>query len=515
MIILLSLACSSPFTDYWPDESKHPSITIIEPTSISGMLGGQTITIQGTQLSSTKTVVIGDRNAEIISATASSVEVLVPANTAGGGSVDVVLATAGGMARAIEGLTYSSLANDWWANENASVIAGRLDCPVEAWALADGEEWTSLLWCGFEMGYGWGNAVVGKEPQAGFAGDMSGFHPLSALPPAGEAFYWGIDEQRPLELPSRYSPFLVGDSVTLHAPRNFVDDLAFIDQRMEQLELYYNWWDDVVSLYRTVAFYDDDSCWLGEANLDSSTATTLIVDAGASGATGLLLGYGIEEDYDGEPYYSEGFTSSAAISIDGTAVESEYTGLNISYDDYSGQFFADGVNELVGVADLPFSTSLRLRRSFTGQTAELGSVESMAELDVTEPDILSGLSQVNRDFSFDIQWIPIAESSDPAVVVAEIRIYDFSVQNPNGWHEVARLVRSASPEDGKISFSIEDLQQLPVAENRVDDEYDLIGLWGELTVSHHQLRKVANGDGEMVIDFVHAIQSPIDVVNNE
>jgi hypothetical protein len=514
MIFLFSLACSSPFTDYWPDETAHPSITTIEPTSISGMLGGQTITIQGTQLSSTKTVVIGDRNAEILSATDSTVEVVVPANTAGAGAVEVVLVTEGGMARATEGLTYSSLGNDWWAMENASVIAGRLDCPVEAWALAPGEEWTSLLWCGFEMGYSWGNAVVGKENQAGFAGDLSGFHPLSALPPTGESFYWGIDDEGPLRLPNRYSPFLASDSISLHAPRNFEDDLTFIDHRIDQLELYYNWWNDVVSLYPTVAFYDDDSCWLGEASLETVSPTSLIVDAGASGATGLLLGYGIEEDYDGEAYYSEGFTSSATISIDGNTVESEQTGLDISYDDYSGQFFANGVNNLVGVADLPFSSSLKISTSFIGQATELGRVDSMAELEIIEPDLLSGLTQIDQASRFDISWNPILESPSPAIVVAEIRIYDFSVNNPNGWHEVSRLVRSADPTDGELSFIPLDLLQLPITENKLDDEYNLVGLWGEITVSHHQLRKVANGDGEMVIDFVHAVQTPIDVINS-
>ena len=68
---------------------------------------------------------IGDRNAEIISTDGSFIEVVVPANTAGGGAVDVVLATEDGMTRLVEGFTYNSLGSDWWRNENASVVASR------------------------------------------------------------------------------------------------------------------------------------------------------------------------------------------------------------------------------------------------------------------------------------------------------------------------------------------------------------------------------------------------------
>lgn len=514
IVLLCSLACfTSSFPDYWPDPSKHPSISGFSPESVSGMLGGQTLTIEGSALATTKTVVIGDRNAEIVSRTDSSIEVIVPANTAGGGAVDVVLATEAGMARSIEGFTYDSLGDDWWADENASVVAARLECPVEAWALAPGDEWTSLLWCGFEMGYSWGNSVIGKEKQSGFAGDLSGFHPLSALPPEGESAFWDVDDEKPLELPSRYSPFILGDSITLHTTRDFQDDLAFIAYRMEQLEAYYNWWDSVTALYPILAFYDDDSCWLGEGLIEEYDAQTLIADQAASGATGILLGYEVEEDYEGEPYYSQGFTSSAQISMDGNTLTSVHSGMTIAYNDYSGQFFSEGVNDQNGVHDIPFSSNFTVSTSLVGQTKVLGAVESMDELKITEPEILSGLSQIDQASRFTIKWDPVV-SAAPSVVVAEIRIYDFGVENPNGWHEVSRLVRSTQPAAGEIIFSRSDLLQLPVAPNQVDDAYDLIGYWGELTVSYHQLRKVPNGDGDLVIDFVHAIQAPIDVVNS-
>ena len=514
MMFLFLFSCSTDtFPDYWPDASKHPSITSISPEAVSGMLGGQTIRIEGSLLGSTKTVVIGDRNAEIISTDGSFIEVVVPANTAGGGAVDVVLATEDGMARLVEGFIYNSLGSDWWRNENASVVASRLECPVEAWALAPGDEWTSLLWCGFEMGYSWGNAVIGKERQAGFAGDLSGFHPLSALPSEGESAFWGIDDEKPLALPSRYSPFLIDDNITLQTTRDFEDDLDFVYYRMDQLEEYYTWWDYVTALYPVVAFYDDESCWLGEASVEGVTSKELIVDSAVAGATGILVGYEVEEDYEGEPYYSQGFTTSAEISIDGDTLTSHHSGLTIAYDDYSGQFFSEGVNEQNGVQDIPFRSNFTVRTSLVGEDVVLGAVQSMAELNITAPDIISGLSQMDQAFSFDITWTPIS-SAPPSVVVAEIRIYDFGVDNPNGWHEVARLVRSANPSDGEISFEPIDLLKLPITPNRVDDDYDLVGYWGELTVSHHQLRKISNGEGEMVIDFIHAIQAPIDVINS-
>ena len=54
--------------------------------------------------------------------------------------------------------------------------------------------------------------------------------------------------------------------------------------------------------------------------------------------------------------------------------------------------------------------------------------------------------------------------------------------------------------------------KITTAANAIDDEYELIGLWGEMSISKHQFFQIPYGDDDIIIDFVEVIQSPVDLV---
>ena len=99
-------------------------------------------------------------------------------------------------------------------------------------------------------------------------------------------------------------------------------------------------------------------------------------------------------------------------------------------------------------------------------------------------------------------------ADDPSFIVVDLRVYDADLDDPNWMTEVARLVARGDDSEGRLEIPADDLEQLPTATNSVDFNYDLIGLHGELTVVRHQLRKVPVDDGDLVIDFLHAVNTP-------
>ena len=89
--MLLLLACgTSPYEDYWT--GAGPTLSAVSPQAIEGLVGGQEVVLSGTGLSTARTVVIGQRNAEILSATEGDVTVVVPQQV-GPGAKDVVVVT--------------------------------------------------------------------------------------------------------------------------------------------------------------------------------------------------------------------------------------------------------------------------------------------------------------------------------------------------------------------------------------------------------------------------------------
>jgi len=506
------VACGqAPYPEYWPDMDSSPRIDAVTPSELSHYAGGEELVIEGANLSEAQTVVIGDRNATIIEATDTTITVIAPSQVAGDSHKVVGVVTPSGLARNAAALSYTTPISAWSADEIASASLVTMDCPVESWALW-GDDYYPIYWCGVEMGYAWGEAIVGTGPQAGFAGDMSGLAPLSALVPVGESRFWNLSTSPPLALPSRYANGPVDDQITVRTPRNFNTDLAFIDERLDLLADYYSWYDSVESTYPFVTVFDDETCWIGDLGILSNSDTEITLDADASGTLGIWMGMTVEELYDGEIYVSQGVTSSAMVTTNGDTLQSEWSGVDLVYDDYSGRFFGAGVLDTVGVADLPYSASYSVGRVRGDSSDSLGEVVGVQRLELQSPELLSGLTQLSRAQPFTLSWTPGTVSDDPSVVVVEVRVVDYDVDHPTGYHEVAGLVAQANDSTGSLTLTRDELEQLPRAANRINDNDDLSGMWGEITISRHQMRKVRYIGGDLVIDFVHAINTPIDII---
>ena len=511
LLILLGGCAVEPLPKYWTDESQFPSIASVSPTVLTTFKGGQELIITGSGFEDIQTVVIGSRNAKIISATSSEITVTVPALPGGQKTSDISVVTSNGYARLDKGLRFDAFGTEWWERERGSFVAASLDCPVEAYATYEGEYYP-LFWCGIEMGYSWALGNIGTQYQPGFAGDLTTLTQLSSLPEIGAAHYWSND--LPLQTPSRYGSYIKGDYLTLETPRDFSRDLSFIEERMALLDTYYYWTEYIESSDPSVVLLDDDFCYLLETTditfaADGISLNNEDISAGASNIYGAWLGYDVVEVYEGESYVYQGHTATATVSVAGNKLLGNPSGATIPYSDYSGSFYADGIGGVLGVRDFPFDATYTVTLSGVG---ELGSVQSGAQFELTWPDLLGGQEQINKSEPYTFEWTP-APTQDPAtLIVAEFRIYDMDIDDPNGWYEVGRLVKSTFDSAGELTFTRSELAQLPEVPNAIDFDDNQIGLWGEVTIARHHFQKVSVPEGEIVIDFVHAIQSPVDVV---
>lgn len=115
-ILLLALlaACGEvnlgdPLTAYYPEGGTAPEISDVTPASEVGNGGGQTATIQGSGFGTDPdvvTVVIGNRNAEILDIADDEMLVRVPHGPFEGGAVDVKVGTSEGQAVSSGGYTF-------------------------------------------------------------------------------------------------------------------------------------------------------------------------------------------------------------------------------------------------------------------------------------------------------------------------------------------------------------------------------------------------------------------------
>ncbi|MEC7987390.1 MAG: IPT/TIG domain-containing protein [Myxococcota bacterium] len=509
MILLSFVACWYPFDEYWSDESQFPVIDSVEPSSLASFAGGEEVVLTGRNLASVQTAVVGTRNAEILEATDTSVRIQVPNLPGGDRSVDVAVVSLDGWARAENALTYTSTGTDWWDKEIGSFSVLTLDCPLEAYGSYD-EEYYPLFWCGLEMGYSEAIGSIGSERQSGFAADGSILTGLSALPPAGQARYWATP---PVSLPSRYGASRPGDWVKIETDRDLARDLAYIDERIELFQSNYYWTDYITAVDRSVAFADEQYCYLFETTEVDFLEDTLSLSEDAGTISAVWMGYSAVEEYEEESWFYEGYTSTGTAQADGTQVTLGNAGGTLEYSDYSGFFIDTGVGTAPGPRNFPFGVSYRISIQEKDQRRELGNVEGGGELVLTWPDLLAGQEQISKTDGVLFEWEPLPQSNDPVLVVAEFRVYDMDVDDPNGWYEVARIVKSAADADGYLEITPEEISPMPLAPNAIDEEDDFVGLWGELTIARHEFRKVAHGENDIVIDFVHSIQSPVDLID--
>lgn len=545
LLVLGLAACDpNPYPDYWSDPSVFPRITGVEPASVSGLGGGQTLHITGTELFPARTVVIGGRNATIVAATETSVDVLVPEGAPGGGAVDVSVVTDAGFATAEGAFTWSSAGADWWGQEVASASIYQVECPSGIWSTDPKTgEYNYVWWCGMEMGYGYGYGFDGAGFQPGFAADLAEIAELSTLPPLGEVRTWGPGEPRTPAAAYLYGTHPDGESVGFTTPRDLERDLSMVETFKARFEDYYTWYDSITTWYDPyVVPIDADGCcyanpdagtddtaWCQRLPIASATGDQLTVDGTPPGATeAVRLGMRWLEEGGGDTgYWSyEGVASFGSASVTGTS-GSTWTlgpsGTTLEYDGWSGWYFPQGAIDGLYAADVPWGEPFQVVRTRLDEVTELGeirSVEPVADVCLTGKDggcdpesnmrplLLSGDVRPSRTQDLQIHWTPRTPdgTDDPSYVVVDLRVYDADVVDPYWMTEVYRIVVQGDDTTGSALIPATALEVLPAVWNDLDEQGDLTGYWAELTVARHQLRKVPLSDeGDLVVDFLYAV----------
>ena len=293
---LLLIGCTEPaFQDYWQGEG--PSLTGHTPLSTDSLIGGEVLTIYGAGLTDTRTVVIGGRNAEIVSSSEDSIEVILPGGTPGGGLVDITVVTDEGLSTLENCFEYASPGADLWSNEVASISLYTVRCPIELWTYDDQEKWNELWWCGFEAGYADAYGFDGASPQPGFAGDLMGFAGISALPAVGQSHLLGPDSRVQPRPPLVYGVHPDDEAFHVVAERDFQRDLDFMDDHMQLIEDTYYWADSIYEARPTAWLYGEDECFSESLEILEYDWNSLILEDSAAGAAGIHLGLEIEEIY--------------------------------------------------------------------------------------------------------------------------------------------------------------------------------------------------------------------------
>ncbi len=524
IIALLLISCAQqPYPDYWEAEGG-PSLVSIAPDSVKSLAGGDTVRISGQGLAGTSTVVVGTRNATIVEATDGWIDVQIPAGAPGGGAVDLAVVTDAGMAQLEAAFTYGVRGHDFWRDEVASATLYKVDCPVEVWSQADPQaEWDYSYWCGVEYGYAGAYAFDGAGPQPGFSGDQAEIVELSTLPPMGEVQVWEPGSRSPPGVPYIYGIHAEDEAISITTPRDFARDLAAIDQRVELLETYYYWYDSVVAADPVVGIYGPDGCYQQELSISDGYDDVLEVQGAPGDASGVILGLYVAEDW-GHLWETVGTIGTATTSVEGGDIIGDPTGVELLYDGYSGWFFHEGVAWALGPADLPEGAAWNVGWTRLGERNELGRLAALEDLQQvrlgeagggvgTKSDLLAGDTAVMRGSDLEVSWTPGSDPGDDAMdyVMVEIRVYDAGIEDPYWMTEVGRIVAHGDDSAGSVTITSEDLQKLPVSPNTITP---FSGYLAEMSVARPQLRKLALegtdlGDGDLVIDFIHVVNSPV------
>ena len=124
------VACGgAPYGQYWTDPAAAPVVSGISPNMVQTLRPGETVVVSGERLSATKSVIVGGRNAQIVSTSSTEVQISLPAGPAGGGQVDVVVITDDGFDRFEGAFTWRPPGADVWGDESASVLrVGDVEC---------------------------------------------------------------------------------------------------------------------------------------------------------------------------------------------------------------------------------------------------------------------------------------------------------------------------------------------------------------------------------------------------
>ena len=149
-----------------------------------------------------------------------------------------------------------------------------------------------------------------------------------------------------------------------------------------------------------------------------------------------------------------------------------------------------------------------------GVARRVGSIDGPEHIDLwtTWPDLTLGDAIVDVGDDLVVEWTPAAEADGPTVFGVEIVVYDMDIANPNGLTQVGRLLAHGRDADGQMVVAADDLGQLPLAPNQWSKDDEQQGYWAEMTIVRHQLRRVGFAEGDVVVDFIHAINSPVTLI---
>ena len=217
------------------------------------------------------------------------------------------------------------------------------------------------------------------------------------------------------------------------------------------------------------------------------------------------------EDYYGELWESDGITTTARIDVEsGDLVVGAPSGAAMAYDEWSGWFLSGGVAGTLGMGEIPGDADYQISTvSADGTRQERGWIHSGETLDLHSPDLMSGDVGIKRNRDLLVSWNPAEFTDDPSFLVIEISVFDTDVVDPSWQTEVARLVARGDDAVGALTIPASLLASLPSAPNNWGDDDDFTGYWGDMTVARHRLRKVKVDGGDLVVDFVHAVNGPV------
>jgi hypothetical protein len=509
LLLLTLVGCGkSPYEVYWPDEAAYPTVSAVSPESADTLLAGGTLTITGTKLDTTRTVIVGGRNATVVSASAGEVVVERPIGPAGGGEVDVVVVTDDGFARAEGAFTWAVPGAAAFGEEAASIAIRRVDGPVQEYcfdsASAGGID---TYWCAIDLTYVDAVGFDGPVGQPGLAAELAQLGRLADLPPQGEVALLGPQDVA-AGAPRIYGSIAPGAAYGVTTPRDLAADADVLeDLQAEVLDLY-AYADAVTGFEAEVDLYDADGCWVDTLAADRPAGDTMDVDGDARGVAGYALNLVALEEYDVEVYRNA--VTVAAGTADGAdgALTPGPSGVVVAYDDWTGEFLLAAPPGFVGRADLPPGSAYDVWRRLDGVREDLGSLNRVPLLADVTPDPRAGLT-LDRGADLSVSWANDG-GEDDAPVVVEIALYAPSLPDPDGWPVARRLVSWAPARDGGLTIPAEALAELPAAPGAVDDNGDPAGLHAYLTVTRHGVHAVPLPEGgALIVDVVHQVEGAV------
>jgi hypothetical protein len=510
-MILWLLACAvAPYPDYFPDGQLYPQITGTTPEVIGSRLAGAEIIIEGKHLAGARTVVVGGRNADIVSVDDRAIAVRLPALPAGSSSLAISVATGEGVGT-LEGALQVDIGHGRWSDaEQASVALVQLDCPVTVWGKFVGGSWYPYEWCGPSGGWASAEGFIGSAEQPGLAGELSGVATLAQLPAMGDVVVFGPGDARPPGAPLVHGSHTGRERIHVQTERDFARDLDLVQSREALFFETYAWVGDVIeSVGPTAVLYDDESCWISDIAVVDGEADALLLAEDAGGATGLQLGFQVLEDYYGEVWTVDGTsTTTSLLDTEHELVFGAPSGAALAFDEWSGWFFAEGVGGELGIGELPSQAEYQVSRTDAdGEKVEQGWVDSGESIELISPDLMSGDVGIKRHQDLLISWTPAEYTEEPDFLLIELVVFDTSVDDPTWQTEVARLVARGDDAVGALTLPADILADLPAAPNNWRPDGSQTGYWAELTIARHRLRQVDKG--RTVIDLVHGVNGPV------